>query len=311
MTSHFAGTEVGKDYLTSNLYGQTAVNEFPNTSQGIKRLCIWLQKNESILVVMEATGGYEKLGATTLGRNGMAVAVVNPTYVRRFAEGMGTLAKTDPIDARMIAWYASVKQPQAQPARTEAAERLEAWIDRREQLLAMQTMEKNRLYSAAQCVQETIRESIRFFSEQIKEIEEEIDRLVGQEEQWQTQIECLSSCKGVGKITALTLLAEMPELGHEKRGQIAALAGVAPLNRDSGKKSGRRRTRGGSSKLWRVLYMSTLSASRYNPVIRDFYQRLIEKGKPKNVAMVACMHKLLTILNALLRKNELWNPNLA
>ncbi len=225
--------------------------------------------------------------------------------------GMGTLAKTDPIDARMIAWYASVKQPKPQPPRTEAAEALSACVDRREQLLAMRTMEKNRLSSAAAYVQQSIKVHIQSIDEQIAQMEATIDRLIAQEKEWQERITCMMSCKGVGKVTAVTLLAEMPELGCAKREQVAALAGVAPMNRDSGRKSSRRKTRGGRTKLRRVLYMAAMSASKYNPVIRDFYKRLIGKGKPKNVALVACMHKLLTILNAMLRKNDLWRPDFA
>ena len=227
------------------------------------------------------------------------------------AEGMGTLAKTDPIDARMIAWYGSVKQPAVRPPRSQAEEQLSACIERREQLLGMRTMEKNRLQTAPQCVAGSIAQSIRALDEQIGEMERIIDQLVAQDEQWQAKLTCMTSCKGVGKITALTLLAELPELGQEKRGPIAALAGVAPMNHDSGRKIGRRRTRGGRSKLRRVLYMAALSASRFNPTIRDFYQRLIAAGKPSSVALVACMHKLLTIENALLRKNELWRQDFA
>jgi len=204
-----------------------------------------------------------------------------------------------------------VKQPKPQPARTEAAEALSAYVDRREQLLAMRTMEKNRFGSAAAYIQQGIRVHIQSIDEQIKQVEEEIERLIDQEKQWQERIACMMSCKGVGKVTAVTLQAEMPELGYARREQIAALAGVAPMNRDSGKKSGRRKTRGGRTKLRRVLYMAAMSASKYNPAIRDSYQRLIEKGKPKNVALVACMHKLLTILNAILRNNAVWCPEIA
>ena len=307
----YAGIDIGKEYLVGNLYGESSVKQFSNSTAGIERLVSWLKKNEADLVVMEATGGYEKQAATALGRAGLAAAVVNPTYVRRFAEGMGTLAKTDPIDARMIAWYGSVKQPAVRPPRSQAEEQPSACIERREQLLGMRTMEKNRLQTAPQCVAGSIAQSIRALDEQIGEMERIIDQLVAQDEQWQAKLTCMTSCKGVGKITALTLLAELPELGQEKRGPIAALAGVAPMNHDSGRKIGRRRTRGGRSKLRRVLYMAALSASRFNPTIRDFYQRLIAAGKPSSVALVACMHKLLTIENALLRKNELWRQDFA
>ena len=311
MTSQNVGIDVGKESLVCNIYGENTVRTYPNTSRGIQRLQTWLKKKEVDLVVMEATGGYEKLARLHLGRSGMAVAVVNPTYVRRFAEGMGTLAKTDPIDARMIAWYGFVKQPIPQPPCTQAAEMLSACVDRREQLIAMRTMEKNRLISAAAYIQESIRVHIQSIDEQIALMEAEIDRLIDQDKQWQDRIDCMMSCKGVGKVTAVTLLAEMPELGHTKREQIAALAGVAPMNRDSGRKSGRRKTRGGRVKLRRVLYMAAMSASKYNPVIREFYQRLLGKGKLKNVALVACMHKLLTILNAMLRKKVMWQPDFA
>lgn len=303
-----AGIDVGKEKLFVNIYMDNKVRDFPNTHSGLERICKYLIKNAVDLVVMEASGGYERLPASDLWACGLSVAVVNPTYVRRFAQGMGTLAKTDTIDARLIDHFAFVKQPKPQPAKTVEEEELTALVERREQLVSLLSMEKNRLSKASDYSKTSIQISIQFLTEQIGTIETAIKALVSKSPERQAKLRCMCSFVGVGEITAVTLLTEMPELGKESREHIAALAGVAPINRDSGKMKGKRRTYGGRARVRRTLYLAALSASKHNPIIKAFYERLLAAGKEKKVALVACMHKVLTILNAMLKKGELFNP---
>ena len=304
----FAGIDVGKEKLFINIYMDSQVRDYPNTHSGIERLSKYLIKNAVDLVVMEASGGYERQPASELRASGLSVAVVNPTYVRRFAQGMGTLAKTDTIDARLIAQFAFVKQPKPQPGKTAEEEELAALVERREQLVSLLSVEKNRLSKASDYSKVSIQNSIHFLAGQIDKIETEIKVLVAKSPERQAKLHCMCSFIGVGDVTAVTLLTEMPELGNESREHIAALAGVAPINRDSGKMKGKRRTYGGRGRVRRTLYLAALSASRHNPIIRTFYERLLAAGKEKKVALVACMHKMLTILNAMLKKGELFNP---
>ena len=303
-----AGIDVGKEKLFVNIYMDNKVRDFPNTHSGLERMSKYLIKNAVDLVVMEASGGYERLPASDLRACGLSVAVVNPTYVRRFAQGMGTLAKTDTIDARLIAHFAFVKQPKPQPAKTVEEEELTALVERREQLVSLLSMEKNRLSKASDYSKASLQISIQFLTEQIGTIETAIKALVSKSPERQAKLRCMCSFVGVGEITAVTLLTEMPELGKESREHIAALAGVAPINRDSGKMKGKRRTYGGRARVRRTLYLAALSASKHNPIIKAFYERLLAAGKEKKVALVACMHKVLTILNAMLKKGELFNP---
>lgn len=304
----YAGIDVGKEKLFVNVYLDSQVRDFPNTHSGIERMSRFLIKNAVDLVVMEASGGYERLPASDLRACGLSVAVVNPTYVRRFAQGMGTLAKTDTIDARLIAHFAFVKQPKPQLARTVEEEELAALVERREQLVSLLSVEKNCLSKASDYSKSSIQNSIQFLAGQVDIIETEIKVLVAKSPERQAKLRCMCSFIGVGDVTAVTLLTEMPELGNESREHIAALAGVAPINRDSGKMKGKRRTYGGRGRVRRTLYLAALSASKHNPIIRTFYERLLAAGKEKKVALVACMHKILTILNAMLKKGELFNP---
>ena len=296
----YAGIDVGKEKLFVNVYLDSQVRDFPNTHSGIERMSRFLIKNAVDLVVMEASGGYERLPASDLRACGLSVAVVNPTYVRRFAQGMGTLAKTDTIDARLIAHFAFVKQPKPQLARTVEEEELAALVERREQLVSLLSVEKNRLSKASDYSKSSIQNSIQFLAGQVDIIETEIKVLVAKSPERQAKLRCMCSFIGVGDVTAVTLLTEMPELGNESREHIAALAGVAPINRDSGKMKGKRRTYGGRGRVRRTLYLAALSASKHNPIIRTFYERLLAAGKEKKVALVACMHKILTLLNAML-----------
>lgn len=307
----YVGIDVGKENLDLNIHGEKMVQRFHNDQPGIKALVQCLAKERHPKIVMEASGGYERFPVQELRKSGLQVSVVNPTLVRRFAQGMGTMAKTDAIDACVIAHYAAVKQPREQKLRTKEDQSLVEVMDRREQLIGMLTMEKNRLSNCPESIRANVQSLISFLSQQIHELDVVVEEMAANNLDWQQKMRILTSFKGVGKVVALTLIAEMPELGFETRECIGALAGVAPINKDSGKKKGRRKTMGGRAKVRRVTFMCALNAVRFNSVIKRFYERLISRGKEKKVALVACMHKILTILNALVKKGELWNPDFA
>jgi transposase len=278
-----------------------------NTSAGIENLLDKLADLSPTLVVVEASGGYETHLVSEMTLVGMPICVANPTRVRALAKAEGQLAKTDEIDARLIARYAEVVQPKPRQQQEEAQIHLAALINRRLQLVEMRTAERNRLRTAPESIKERIEKAIAWLNEDIEDIEMEIRALLADNQEWNEQAQRLTSVPGVGFITAVSLVAHMPELGHLNRQKIAALAGLAPFNRDSGGKRGQRRIFGGRSAVRRVLYMSALSGIKFNPVLKVFYDRLVERGKPKKVAITACMRKLLTILNALEQKQEVWH----
>jgi len=302
----FVGIDVGKTWLDVALWGREEVRQFSNTSAGVCDLLDLLGELEPTLVVLEATGGYEQLAAQELLLKGFAVAVANPTRVRALAKATGQLAKTDAIDARLIAEYAAKVRPAPMQPRAALELRLRALVTRREQLVDMRTAESNRRGTAHSSMQAVIQEHIDWLSEQVTALETEIERLCQSLSEWQQDIALLVSIPGVGFITAVTLLAELPELGQRKRQEIASLAGLAPFNRDSGQKKGKRRIFGGRKSVRRVLYMACLSAKKYNPVIRKFFTRLEKNGKLFKVAITACMRKMLTLMNAIMRDKLPW-----
>jgi transposase len=237
---------------------------------------------------------------------GHPVAVVNPTRVRALAKARGLLAKTDEIDVSNIATYAEMIQPEANQPREEVDLRIRALIIRREQLVVIRSAERNRLGTCHESIKMDIRKHLDWLDNQIESIDNEIKQLVKSSEAWAQQTQLLQPMPGVGFITAVTLTANMPELGELNRQKIAALAGLAPYNRDSGKKRGKRRIFGGRQSVRRVLYMAALSAIRYNPTIKSFYERLIEKGKPLKVAITACMREMISIMNVMVKDQTMW-----
>jgi transposase len=257
-------------------------------------------------IIVEATGGYEASLVTELCRAGLAVARVNPLRVRRFAEGMNWFAKTDKIDAKVLADFGRQANPRLTALPNEAEKRLAALLKRRKQVLDMLTAEKNRLDTAEQDVHVYIQSIISTLKSQLSELEKGIEQLTKTTPNLKEKRALLMSVPGVGKITAATLLALLPELGKCNRKQIAALVGAAPFNNDSGTKHGKRKTQGGRAEVRCVLYMATLAASWCNPVIKAHYQNLLKTGKLTKVALVACMRKLLVILNAMIRSNSPW-----
>jgi transposase len=263
------------------------------------------------LIVMEATGGYERELAVALALAGLAVAVVNPRQVRDFAKAIGKLAKTDRVDAGVIALFAERVRPEPRGVPEKEARELDALITRRSQLKEMVTAEKNRMGVALGSMKPAIQEHVRWMEEQMREIEGELDRVIEESAIWRAREDLLTSAPGIGSGTARTLIAKLPELGHVTAKQSAALVGIAPFARDSGKYKGQRRIWGGRACVRSALYMATLSAIRWNPVIKAHYQQLRARGKLFKVAMVACMRKLLTLLDAMVRKNERWTVHAA
>ncbi len=262
-------------------------------------------------IVLEATGGWEVALAGALATAGLPVAVVNPRQVRDFARSTGTLAKTDRLDAQLLAQFADAVRPEPRPLPDAQAQELTALLQRRRQLVEMLTAEKNRLTFAARRIRPQLQAHIEWLHKQLAQFDDDLRQLVRASPLWREKDDLLRSAPGVGPVLSTTLLAALPELGRLTRQQIAALVGVAPLNRDSGTLRGRRTVWGGRAHVRAVLYMSTLVATRHNPVVAAFYRRLRAAGKAPKLALTACMRKLLTILNAMLKHHTRWAPALA
>ena len=277
-----------------------------NDVAGIAELVARLDALQPALIVLEATGGYERPLAAALAAAGLPLAVVNPRQVRDFARATGKLAKTDALDAQALAHFAEAVQPPARPVPNAEEAVLGAVLARRRQLVEMVTAEQNRLHTAAAAVRERIAAHIAWLQEELDDTNQELTRLIGEDPTWRERDALLRTVPGVGPVLATTLLAELPELGVLTRHEVAALAGVAPLNRDSGTRRGKRTIWGGRAQLRAALYMGTLAAMRFNPAIMAFYDRLLAAGKAKKVALTACMRKLLTILNAMLAHHAPW-----
>lgn len=300
------GIDVSKRSLDVHIHGAEQGWKIGNDCEGLLTLIGQMKSVQPDLIACEATGGYERRAVDALSEAGFGVAVINPTRVRHFAKGLGILAKTDKIDAQVIAHFASVSQPPVNSRQTPLEAELAAFVERRRQVLVELTAEKNRLSTCADCVRHDIEDHIVFLEERIAQLEVKIQDCIAHKTEWRQRAEIIQSVPGVGVVTAMTMVAELPELGRLNRQQIAALVGVAPFNKDSGPKKGKRRIIGGRSSVRRSLYMAALSATRFNPVIRSFYQNLLERGKEKKVALVACMRKLLVIINSMLKKGQAW-----
>lgn len=280
-----------------------------NDAAGLATLRRQLQRRAPALIVLEATGGLERLVASTLGTAGLAVAVVNPRQVRDFAKATGRLAKTDALDAQVLAHFAAAVQPPARPLPDQQTAELAALLTRRRQLVQQVTAERHRLARTTLArVRRRIQAHVRWLQRELAHVDGDLDQALQASPLWRAQEDLLRQVPGVGKVLTRTLLAELPELGTLSRQQVATLVGVAPLNRDSGTWRGRRSTWGGRRAVRAVLYMAALTATRYPGPIQAFYQRLCAAGKPKKVALVAAMRKLLTILNAMLRDQTPWQP---
>lgn len=302
----FVGVDVSKAWLDGAVYESADGFRVSNDDVGIVGLVKRLKKLKPTLVVLEPTGGFELLVVAKLSRAGLPVAVVNAKRVRDFARATGQLAKTDKLDAKVLAHFAAVVRPPLRSLRSEDEEQLTALLTRRRQVLDMLTMEKNRLVTVRARMRADLEAHIQWLAKNLKELNKEIEEFVKGTPIWKAKDALLQSVPGVGPVTSATLLGMLPELGQLNRQEIAALVGVAPVNKDSGKKQGKRRVFGGRADVRSVLYMAALSAKKFNPLIRNFYERLIQHGKEKKVALTACMRKLIVILNAILRTHQSW-----
>jgi transposase len=302
----FVGIDVSKAQLDVAIHLQDGAHDFQNDSKGISKLVAFLQTLAPTLVVLEATGGYEMPAACAVAAAQIPVAVVNPRQTRDFAKSTGRLAKTDAIDAAVLAHFAYAVRPAVRPLPDGDARELQALVARRQQLQDMMTAEKNRLGTAPKAIRAGVAQHIAWLEKQVKAMDDELDRMIRSIPIWREKDEVLRSACGIGKKTSSKFLADLPELGTLNRGQIAALVGVAPFNRDSGGLRGERHIWGGRADVRCALYMATLAAIRYNPVIAEFFQRLKANGKKPKVALIACMRKLLTILNAMLKNMTPW-----
>ena len=307
MDKIYIGIDVSKATLDVAVSNQKEIKSFSNDEKGINQVINYLKKEKSVLIVMESTGGLEKLLAASLAEYWLPVVVVNPRQVRDFAKAKGRLAKTDNIDARILAEFACDIRPEIRPLTDAQTEEIKAILVRRQQLIAMITMEKNRLYTANRIVVLSIEENLKWLKQQLDNLDKDIEAKIKSSPIWKEKDDLLKSVPGVGQVLSMTLLGTLPELGNLTRKQVAALAGVAPFNRDSGKYRGKRTTKGGRARVRPPLYMATLAATRFNPVIKEYYAHLIDMGKIKKVALTACMRKLLVILNAILREHRPWS----
>jgi transposase len=302
------GIDVSKAALDVAVLPSGEVLQFANDANGIDDLTKTLKSAAVDLVVMEATGGYETAVATALVGAGLRVAVVNPRQIRDFAKASGRLAKNDRIDAQVIAAFGQAIEPEIVRLPDEEARKLEELLVRRRQLVAMRVQEMNRLGLMQGAMRKRIKSHIDWLEKEIAKLDVDITAGLRSSPAWRAKDELLRSFKGVGPVTSSTLVVELPELGQLDRRAIAALVGLAPFNRDSGVMRGRRSIYGGRSHMRTLLYMAATTAIRSNPVIRAFYERLKARGKPHKVAMVACMRKMLTILNAMVRQSTPWTP---
>jgi len=305
----FVGIDVSKAVLDVKVVPEGSSLQVANDEVGIQELVVRLSALQPELIVLEATGGLEVPVASALSVPGLPVVIVNPRQVRDFAKAIGRLAKTDGIDADTLAQFGRTVRPAMRPLKDTETQALGALVARRRQLIGMLTAEQNRLGSAAdQRVQTDLKAHLQWLKKRLRAIEADLDQAIRISPAWRVKENLLRSVKGVGPVVSRTLLAELPELGVLNRKQIAALAGLAPFNRDSGTLRGKRCIWGGRAKVRSALYMAALSATQHNAVIRAFYLRLLNAGKTKKAALTACMRKLLTILNAMVKTNTPWQP---
>ncbi len=306
----FVGIDVSKAALDVAAHlGQEAWQE-SNTEVGIDALRHRLQALSPELIVVEATGGYENAVVAALGAAGLPIVVVNPRQVRDFAKATGKLAKTDRIDADILALFAERVRPELRELKSEAAQELEALLARRRQILEMTQAERNRLEHAGGAVRKDLLEHIRYLEKRLNRVDLELEERVQESPLWRAKEDLLRSVPGVGPVVSRTLIAELPELGRLSHKEIASLVGVAPFSRDSGTLRGKRRVWGGRASVRAALYMAAVVGVRRNAALRRFYERLRSTGKPAKVALVACMRKLLTILNSMVRRGAAWDPSM-
>jgi transposase len=306
----FVGIDVSAKRLDVAVMPAGTHFTLPHTDDGIASLVRRLQDLGPQIVVLEATGGYEIAVAYAMSEVSLPVVIMNPKVLRHFAKSTGKLAKTDKLDARVLAHYAQAIQPQVRPLKDPEQAELATLMSRRRQLRDMIVMEENRRRTSTPKVRLNIEQHLAYLTQLLNDLDREIQEFIRRTPLWHEKAEILRGVAGIGLKVSAALIADLPELGTLSGSQISALAGVAPMNRDSGHWRGKRTIQGGRPAVRQALYMAALVASRHNPVIREFYQRLRAAGKPAKVALTACMRKLLVILNAMLKNRTYWNPPL-
>lgn len=305
----YAGIDISKERLDVCIGASGPSFSVPYTDDGLEDLAERLLKEPGLTVVMESTGGIEHVAAALLSSRGISVSVVNPRQVRDFARATGRLAKTDALDAGVLARFGEAVKPRVSDVPGDVERAFSELLSRRRAVVGMLTAERNRLKQAVTAgVRDRIRSHIVYLEDELAGADSALKEMVQESPVWKAKEELLVSVPGVGRTTAVTLLSGMPELGSMERRGVAALAGVAPINRDSGTMRGKRTVWGGRAGVRQALYMATLSAVRFNPQLKEFYSRLTGAGKPKKVAMVACMRKLLILLNSLIAQGRRWQP---
>lgn len=309
MPDLYVGIDVSQDRLDV-AFSDGRERQFDNDPAGHGLLCALLAPEQPQLIVMEATGGLERSAAAEIAAAGLALRIVNARQVRDFAKASGRRAKTDRLDARVLVNFAQAMKLEPRELPSEQVQGLQALIARRRQLIEMLVMEKNRLRTAHKEIKRGLKKNIEWLEQQLKHTDQDLGSALRECGIWREKVELLKSVPGIAQLTALKLLASLPELGTLNRREISALAGVAPFNRDSGRWSGKRSVYGGRAMARGALYMSALVGVRYNPVLKVFYQRLRAAGKPAKVALVACMRKLLIIINSMIRHRQPWSPKL-
>lgn len=306
----YVGIDVCKKYLDVCIRSTGECFRTENNASGFKVIQERLVGYLPCLLIAESTGGYEADMVRSLQKKGLSVAVINPRQARDFAKAVGRLAKTDKIDARVLAHFGEAVKPLVKAISNEDEASLSALAQRRRQLVDMLTVEKNRLGHAHGSTSKSIKKSIEFLNKQLKDVEKQLAEYVKSDEEWSRKTEVLKSIRGVGQIIAVTLVADLPELGKVSHKEIAALAGLAPFNRDSGLMKGKRSIWGGRATVRTALYMGALVAVRFNPVLKAFYEKLCRAGKQKKVALIACARKLLTIMNSMIKNDTKWQQKL-
>jgi transposase len=305
------GVDVGKANLDIALHPTGQFYSISNSEAHIRRFVKILKGYSIERIVVEATGRYEHALVQACNQAGLPIIVVNPISVRRYAQAIGVLAKTDRIDAQVIAKYAATLKPEFKPIPDKTSQKIKDLLTRRSQLLEMSTMEKNRLQILPKALHRSIKSLLKMLQSQIETITRQIEQEVAKVDHWRIKAEILTSVPGVGKVLTYTLLSELPELGSLNRKEIAALVGVAPINRDSGRLNGKRRIRGGRHRVRTVMFMAMLSSIQCNPVFKRFYEHLKAQGKIPKVALIACMRKMIVVLNTMIKNQEPWRQNMA
>lgn len=317
--SGFIGIDVAQSEFVVAREGIAGSRSYPNADRGFRDVIRELSRDgagssRAELIVLESTGGYERRLVAALGGAGLPVVVVNPRQVRDYAKSTGQLSKTDEIDAHILADFAAKIRPDLKPLATEEQEELRDLLTRHEQLVHMLVTEKTRLLQAEgqgrHMLRKKIKSHIKFLERELVMLDSDLDGTLKKSEIWREKDDLLQSVPGIGKVTSRILLGLLPELGTVSAGEVAKLVGLAPFNRDSGKFRGKRRIGGGRARVRAVLYMATLVATRYNPAVKDWYQRLLAAGKPKKLALVACMRKLLVVLNAMVKTKTRWQAQI-